>query len=270
MTTKHFADGAAVPAIGLGMFDYGGKMEADPSRDETDLAAIHNAVKAGYRHFDTAEVYSAGHSEELLGQALQQYDRSELFITTKVSPKHLRYDDVLAACDRSLKRLQTDYIDMYLIHWPSEEIPLDESFRALNELVDKGKIKRIGVSNFDVPLLEKSVKLCETPLASNQVHYNVLYRKPQENGAIQFCQEHDILITAYSPVKDGVLNNATVKEIANNVGASPAQVALQWLVQQSHVITIPKSGNAERQQENLAAAEVQLSDNDVQRLDVLG
>lgn len=270
MITKHFADGTAIPAIGLGMFDYGGKMEADPSRDEADLAAVHNAIKAGYRHFDTAEVYSAGHSEELLGRALQKYERGELFITTKVSPEHLRYDDVLAACDRSLKRLQTDYIDMYLIHWPSKEIPLDESFRALNQLVDQGKIRRIGVSNFDVPLLEESVKLSETPLASNQVHYNVLYRKPQANGAIKFCEEHDILITAYSPVKDGVLTNATVQEIANRVGATPAQVALQWLVQQSHVITIPKSGNSLRQQENLAAAEVQLSEADVQRLDGLG
>lgn len=269
MQTKAIPGGSNIPVIGLGLWDYGGGRNPDPSRDEHDEAAIHSAIEIGYRHFDTAEFYAQGHSEELLGRALHQYTRSDFFVTTKVSPTNATYEGVQAACDRSLKRLQTDYIDLYLIHWPSETIPLAESMRGLNQLVTEGKIRHVGVSNFTLPLLKEAVDLCETPLTTNQVHYNVMHREYVDNGVLAYCQEQDILITAYSPIKDGVLNNETVKEIAQEKNVSPAQVALAWLIQQPHVITIPKSSNAKRQQENWAAVDLQLTDEEIARLNTL-
>ncbi|MEZ4617971.1 MAG: aldo/keto reductase [Caldilineaceae bacterium] len=267
MQFKELPGGKTIPAIGLGLWDYGGGSSPDYSRDERDEAAIHSAIEIGYRHFDTAEFYASGHSEELLGRALQRYNRSDFFVTTKVSPGHIRYDDLLAACERSLQRLQTDYIDLYLIHWPSETIPLSESMRALNRLVTAGKIRHVGVSNFDLPLLKEAVSLCETSLATNQVHYNVMHREYVQNGVIAYCQEQGILVTAYSPIKDGTLQNSTVNQIAKRHNATPAQVALQWLIQQPQVITIPKSSDQQRQQENWDAASLALTPADVKELD---
>ncbi|MBX3014120.1 MAG: aldo/keto reductase [Caldilineaceae bacterium] len=269
MQTKALPDGTQVPVIGLGLWNYGGGSAPDYSRDEADIAAIHSAIEVGYRHFDTAEYYASGHSEELLGRALQDYQRRDFFVTTKVSAQHIGYDDLLAACDRSLSRLQTNYIDLYLIHWPSQTIPLRESMRALNRLVAEGKIRQVGVSNFDLALLQEAVALCETPLATNQVHYNVLHREYVQNGVVAYCQAQGILVTAYSPVKDGVLNSSTVQQIATAQQATPAQVAIQWLIQQPAVITIPKSGNRQRQQENWDAGSVTLSADAIQQLDAL-
>ncbi len=250
MQQKQLPDGGTVDAIGLGLWDFGGGTSADYRRDDADLAAIHNAIAIGYRHFDTAEYYASGHSEELLGRALRNYD-------------------LLAACERSLQRLQTDYIDLYLIHWPSETIPLAESMRALNHLVAQGKIRHVGVSNFDLPLLQEAVRLCETPLATNQVHYNVRHREYIQNGVIPYCQEQGILVTAYSPLLDGTLEDATVQAIAQRHNATPAQVALQWLIQQPQVIAIPKSSKRPRQQENWDATAVVLSAEDITKLNQL-
>ena len=269
MLQKQVPGGGTIDAIGLGLWDFGGGTVPDYGRDDADLAAIHNAIAIGYRHFDTAEYYASGHSEELLGRALRDYQRSDFFITTKVSPSHIRYDDLLAACERSLKHLQTDYIDLYLIHWPSETIPLTESMRALNRLVAEGKIRHVGVSNFDLALLQEAVRLCDTPLATNQVHYNLLHREYVQNGVIPYCQEQGILVTAYSPLLDNVLDNETVQAIAQQHNATPAQVALQWLIQQPQVITIPKSSKQPRQQENWDAGTLVLSAEEIEQLDQL-
>jgi diketogulonate reductase-like aldo/keto reductase len=222
----------------------------------------------GYRHFDTAEMYAAGHSELMLGRAMSTQQRSDFILTTKVNADNLAYDDLLAACDRSLERLQTDYIDLYLIHWPNPEIPLAESFRALNHLVSVGKIRHVGVSNFNLPLLAQAVDLCETPLATNQVYYGLLARKPQQEGTLQFCQEHHIVLTAYAPLR-GVVAHPTVVEIAGRIAATPAQVALNWLVRQPGVVTIPHSGNAQRQKDNLAAVDISLTEGDIAQLDAI-
>ena len=269
MQQKQLPGGGTIDAIGLGLWDFGGGTSPDYRRDDADLAAIHSAIAIGYRHFDTAEYYASGHSEELLGRALCDYPRRDFFITTKVSPSHIRYDDLLAACERSLQHLQTDYIDLYLIHWPSETIPLRESMRALNHLVAQGKIRQVGVSNFDLALLQEAVRLCDTPLAANQVHYNLLHREYVQNGVIPYCQEQGILVTAYSPLLDNVLDDTTVQAIAQQHNATPAQVALQWLIQQPQVITIPKSSKQLRQQENWDAAAVTLSNEEIDQLNQL-
>ncbi|MDG2070677.1 MAG: aldo/keto reductase [Pseudomonadales bacterium] len=279
MSNTGQANELRLPPIGFGMWDdvaqtvkdTGGRpLDRDIDRDAAQLAILHQAINLGYRHFDTAEMYAAGHSETILGRALLEQERSDFVVTSKVSAENLAYDDLLAACERSLDRLQTSYIDMYLIHWPNPEIPIADSFRALNHLVNLGKIRHIGVSNFDVPLLEQAVQLCETNLATNQVYYGLRNRKPQENGTLKFCQENNVVLTAYGPLRGGVLTHQTVVEIADRIAATPSQVALNWLIRQPEVITIPHSSNEQRQKDNLEATNIQLSESDVQLLELLG
>lgn len=269
MRMETLPDGASIPALGLGTWPMGGHGEPDYSADKETVEVLEQLIELGYTHLDTAESYGGNHCEELVGQAIQNFPRQELFITTKVAPSHLRYPDVLTALHNSLKRLQTDYVDLYLIHWPNKDIPLSDTFRALNELLGSGVVRRVGVSNFDVPLMEEAVALCDTPLATNQVRYSLLHREPVENGVLTYCQDHGILLTAYSPIKNGVLENPVVRELAQERDATPAQIALAWLLAQPRVITIPKTGNLARGRENLAALDVELSGDDMARLNAV-
>ena len=259
-----------IPKVGFGTWSIGGQSTPDPSLDSVSRAALGSALELGYTHFDTAEYYADGHAEELLGQAIREMGirREDLFLTTKVSPEHLHTDDALRACDRSLRRLGVDFVDLYLIHWPNPRIQLEESFRALNRLVREGKVKHLGVSNFKLKMLKESVALSETPLLTNQVPYSLPEKTYLENGVIAYCQQNDILVTAYSPVKFRNLKvNATLKSIAAAHGATSYQVALAWLIAQPRVITIPMSFDPGHIRENFEAAEIQLSSDEMSRLD---
>lgn len=265
-----FDGGVKLPVIGLGTWSMGGGMSAVPSRDRQALAALQAALDLGYTHIDTAEMYAAGHTEELVGQAIKGRDRSRLFLTTKVSPSHLRPQDLQRSLESSLRRLGTDYIDLYLIHWPSNSIPLVEPFPALNRAVQAGKVRHVGVSNFNLRLLQEAQQLCETPLLTNQVPYSLFTRRYQENGVIPYCQENEIVITAYSPLKDsGIHNHKTLKQIAERHAATPFQIALAWLVNQPLVITIPMSHNPQHLKANLAAADIHLSEEEMETLNRL-
>jgi diketogulonate reductase-like aldo/keto reductase len=258
-----------VPKIGLGTWTIGGQGEPDPGSDERYLQALHSALDLGYTHFDTAEGYGAGHSEELVGQAIRQkgVPRETLFITTKVSPSHLQYDQVLHSCENSLRRLGMDYVDLYLIHWPTEGMRLEETFRALNQLVRDGKVRHLGVSNFNLKQLKQSVALSETPLLTNQVPYSIPDRSYEKNGVLAFCQQNDVLLTAYTPVKHrNTKSNPALKAIAQARGVTPFQIALAWLTTQPRVITIPMSSNPQHQAENLQAADLVLSAEEMAQL----
>ncbi len=258
-----------LPRIGMGTSALGRPFSGEPSSDAYYLSALRSALEMGYTHFDTAEMYSAGHSEELLGRAIREagIDRSSLQITTKVSPWNLTYKRLLAACERSLRRLGMEYIDLYLIHWPFPLIPMHTTFKALNQLVRQGKIRHIGVSNFNVYLLKAARSHSETPIVTDQVPYN-LYRRPYvRNGLLAYCQQNEILVTAYSPVGRGrLLASEPLKAIASAHQASPHQIALAWLVQQANVIAIPLSFDPAHQKENLAAADIQLTPAEIERL----
>ena len=173
-----------IPKIGFGTWTIGGERSADPAQDERSLAALRSALELGYTHFDTAEGYAAGHAEELLGRAIAEMriPRARLFITTKVSPDHLGYADVLQCCENSLRRLGMEYVDLYLIHWPRVGANYAETFRALNQLVRQGRVRHLGVSNFKLPLLKKAAVLSETPLLANQVPYSIPDRTYVKNG----------------------------------------------------------------------------------------
>lgn len=264
--------GLSIPKIGFGMWNIGGGSYADPKMDSASLTAIRTALEVGYIHFDTAEVYADGHSEELLGLAVSdsKVPRETLFITTKISPMHLKYEQVPRSCEASLKRLRMEYVDLYLIHWPHARMNLEETFRGLNQLVRDGRVRHLGVSNFDLKQLKQAQSYSETPLLTDQVPYRLPDRKYVENGVLEYCQQNDILLTAYSPVKFRNLPvNKIIRAIAQAHAATPFQIALTWLVAQPRVITIPMSLNPQHIQENFMAADIELTDEEFKTLSEL-
>ena len=259
-----------VPKIGFGTWTLGGQGSPDPSLDDKSMAALRSALEIGYTHFDTAEGYAAGHAEELLGQAVRESGiaRESLMITSKVAPSHLNYEDVLHSCENSLRRLGMDYIDLYLIHWPKAGMKLANTFQALNQLVREGKVRHLGVSNFNLKLLKQAASLSETPLLTNQVSYSIPDRTSVKNGVLAYCQENDILLTAYTPLKRrNIQSNKTLQAIAAQRGVTKQQVALAWLMTQPRVIAIPMSFNPQHQAENFQAADLVLSEAE---MDLLG
>ncbi len=260
----------SLPKIGFGTWSIGGGSHADPKLDSASMTALRSALETGYTHFDTAEFYAAGHCEELVGRAVRETNtkREDIFITTKVSPEHLAYEKVLKSCENSLRRLNTDYIDLYLIHWPPRAMSkLDEAFPALNKLVRDGKVKYLGVSNFNIKWLKRSQELSETPIITNQVPYRLPDQTYLSNGVLEYCQKNSILLTAYSPIKfRSVGVNRTLGQIAETHSLTPHQIALAWLVMQPRVITIPMSFNPQHIQENFSAADIELSDKEMEQL----
>ncbi len=260
-------NGEKLPVIGLGTWAMGGQMTADPTQDERALKAMRYALEIGYTHIDTAEMYAAGHTEELLGQAIRGYDRKNLFITTKVLPSNLRYSDVHRALEGSLERLGTDYVDLYLVHWLNPGIKLGETFKALNELAASGKVRHVGVSNFNLAELKEAQSLCATQIVTNQVPYSVATREYVHNGVVDYCQANQVVITAYSPVEVGKLKaNPTLEKIAMRHNITPYQAAMAWLVQQPWVITIPMSHHPKHLEDNLAAADIALTPEEMAEL----
>lgn len=264
--------GVSVPKIGFGTWRIGGDSYPEPKLDSISLAALRTALEVGYTHFDTAEIYAAGYSEELLGRVLRETntERESLFIATKVDPGHLQYEQVLTSCENSLRRLHMDYVDLYLIHWPRIGMKLEETFGALNKLVRDGKVRHLGVSNFNLKLLKQAQSFSETPLLTDQVPYRLPDKSYAENGVLEYCQQNDILLTAYSPVKFRNLPvNQTVRAIAEAHSATPYQIALAWLVAQPRVITIPMSLNPQHIKDNFESAEIELSNEEFKTLSEL-
>lgn len=270
MKTVTLYDGNTLPVIGLGTWSMGGGTIPNPSQDEKALRALRAALEMGYTHIDTAEMYASGHTEELVGKALRGVPRHQVFITTKVMPPNLRYESVLRSLEGSLRRLGVEYIDLYLIHWPSRSIPLAETFRALNQAVRDGKVRYLGVSNFSLSELKEAQQLSETPIITNQVPYSLVTRRYFHNGVIPYCQENSIIVTAYSPIEEGHLQlHPSLLTIAASHNATPYQIALAWLVNQPWVIAIPMSQNPEHLRQNLLAAEIELSEQEMATLNAL-
>jgi diketogulonate reductase-like aldo/keto reductase len=197
-------------------------------------------------HIDTAEHYGAGHAEELVGEAIESYERSDLFVTTKVWRTNLHEDDLIRSMKGSLKRLGLDYVDMYLVHWPNPQVPLKETMSALERCVREGWTRFIGVSNFDWNLVKEAQGyLKDHRLVANQVEYSLRDQKPKTN-LLPYMQEDDMTLIAYRPLGRGSLlqnDNKVLVEIAEKYKKSLAQVALNWLITQENVVAIPKSSN---------------------------
>jgi diketogulonate reductase-like aldo/keto reductase len=263
-------NGERIPVLGLGTWRLGGSLFPDYSQDKQSVKTIQAAIELGYTHIDTAEIYGDGHTEELIGRAIQGFPRRDLFIATKVWHTHLSYADTHAAVKKSLKRLHCDYIDLCLVHWPNDNIPFNETFTALNELVEAGEVRYLGVSNFDLEGLRTAQTLSASPILTVQVPYSLYNRSCVTSGVLAYCLEQDILLTAHSPFDRGdLLNNPELRNIAAHYGKTPAQIALYWLIQQPNVITIPMSSNPEHLRSNMEALDLELSARDLEILNTL-
>ncbi len=276
MEYKEISKGVRVPVLGAGTWGIGGKHSADYSNDDCGVNAIRAAIDHEMTHIDTAEYYGAGHTEELVGKAIQQYSRSNLFITTKVYRTHLRYNDVLSSIRKSLQRLSTDYVDLFLIHWPSPEVPIKETVNALEACVDEGYTRFIGVSNFSVDLFKEAQNhLKKHLLVANQVYFNLTrVNKTYFNGLSakdlnSFCEERNIMLIAWSPLEEGKLAKSgfqVLDEMAKKYGKTQAQVALNWLISQKKIIAVPKASSFKHIKENLGAIGWIMDESDSKRL----
>jgi diketogulonate reductase-like aldo/keto reductase len=241
-------DGGAMPVLGLGTWQNDGVI---------GRRAVREAVDLGYRHIDTAQMYE---NEEEVGQAVKEsgVHRNGLFITTKLAPGHLRPANVLSACDRSLKRLVTDYVDLLLIHWPDESVPLAETLAAMEELRKQGKVRHIGVSNFTVDLLKRVRAVTDVPIFCNQVEYHPYL---DQSAVLSFCRDQGIAVVAYCPLAQGkVIDDRRLAEIGSHYDKTAAQVALRWLIGQEGVAAIPKATSKAHLEENLDVLDFSLTD----------
>ncbi|MFH1395773.1 MAG: aldo/keto reductase [archaeon] len=279
MEFKKLSTGFNLPVLGFGTWAMGGLKVKDTTHDKEDINAIKTALKLGITHIDTAESYSQGHSEELVGEAINEFDRKTLFITTKVAPQNFHYDDLINSAKNSLKRLQVDYIDLYLLHSPNPEIPIEESMKAMDYLVEQGMVRNIGISNFSVDEMKKAQACTKNKIVTNQIDYSLLVRnkskyvEKMESEIIPYCQENDILVTAYKPLALGRLgkeNFPLLKELAERYNKTPAQIALNWVISKKNIVAIFKSTNPEHIKENLGALGWKLEPEDVVKLDQMG
>jgi diketogulonate reductase-like aldo/keto reductase len=239
------AGGARIPIVGFGTWTLRGK---DCAR------LVEQAIAVGYRHIDTAQLYE---NEAEVGEGVRASGlRDQVFITTKVQPENLRAGDLARSAKESIARLGVDQVDLLLIHWPNAAIPLAETIGALNKVKRDGLTKHIGVSNFNVALIEEATKLSESPLVCDQVEYHPFL---DQTKVIAACKTHDMAVVAYSPIaRGGAEGDKVLGRIAKAHGKSSAQISLRWLVQQG-VVVIPRTSRAERLKENIALFDFELT-----------
>jgi 2,5-diketo-D-gluconate reductase B len=244
--------GERVPSLGLGTWRLSG---------QECVRAVERALALGYRHIDTAQMYA---NEGEVGRGIRNsgVDREEIFPVTKIRTSSFSHDDVINSTRRSLKKLQTKHVDLLLVHWPNPSVPLEETLGAMTELQGEGSVKHVGVSNFPPPMVEEATEHAE--IFCNQVEYHP-YRAQDE--LLEQAREMDYLLTAYSPVaRGGVSNDATLQEIGQAHGKTPAQVALRWLIQQEKVAAIPKAASEDHLRSNLDIFDFELNDEEMERV----
>ena len=256
-----------MPVLGQGTW----RMGEDPSQRREEIAALRLGLDLGMNLIDTAEMYGEGGAEEVVGEAVLGR-RAEVFLVSKVYPHNATRRGAIEACERSLRRLKTDYIDVYLLHWRGD-VPLAETLDAFHQLKEAGSIRDYGVSNFDVADMEEAMALPGgDEIATNQVLYNLTHRGI-EWDLLQWSKERGIPIMAYSPVghkraeQKQMFGNTVVKTVAARHDATPAQVALAWLLREPQVVSIPKALRPDHLRENRAALDIQLTEDDIQELD---
>lgn len=254
--------GEVIPALGQGTWGWAER----PERREGEIDALHAGIDLGMTLVDTAEMYGDGAAEELLGSALG-VRRDEVFLVDKVLPQHATKQGVIDACERSLRRLRTDRIDLYLLHWRGRT-PLEETLEAFGELVRSGRIRYWGVSNFDP---EDMSELARTRggegVGTDQVLYN-LTRRGVEYDLLPWCRQRELPVMAYSPIEQGrMLDSPALRQVAERHDASPAQIGLAWLLRNEGVCAIPRASSRAHVQENHAALRLRLSEQDFAELD---
>ncbi len=268
MRTLHLPSGNSIPVLGQGTW----RMGEDRARRQAEIAALRLGLDLGMTLIDTAEMYGEGGAEEVIAGAIAGR-RPEVFLVSKVYPYNASRRGAVEACERSLRRLKTDYLDLYLLHWRGS-VPLAETFDAFQSLRRAGKIRGYGVSNFDQSDMEEaSVLPGGDAIATNQVLYN-LKRRGIEWDLLRWCRERGMPIMAYSPLEHSaaglrsMLGNPQLKLVASRHSSTPAKVALAWLLQQEGIVVIPKAGDTAHVRENRTALDLMLTNRDLAELDL--
>ena len=244
--------GYEMPALGLGTWQL---------RGETCTQAVRTALEQGYDHIDTADMYR---NHQAIRPVLQDYDTEEIFITTKIRQSGLHHDEVLEFGDRALRELGIDVIDLLLIHWPNPDIPVEETLSAMAQLVEQGKVRSIGVSNFMIHHLEEALKVTKAPIAVNQIKYHPYHNQQK---LLDYCKDNDILVTAYSPFGNGdLIGDEALNRIAAKYDRNMPQVVLKWLLMKG-IVVIPKSTNPDHIESNMDIFDWELEEEDFEAID---
>jgi 2,5-diketo-D-gluconate reductase B len=242
-----------IPAIGIGTWQL----------TENCAKSVENALEMGYAHVDTAQVYG---NEAEVGEGIQTagIDRDDIWLTTKVWRDNLNEEDLKHSVEESLKKLKTDYVDLLLIHWPFEEMDLEAVIEEMDELVEEGKARNIGISNFTAKQTRRAQNLSDHNLLTNQVEYHPFLNQDE---VLEVCRENEMMLTAYSPLARGdVIGNETLQEIGERYGKSEVQIALRWLIQQENFCAIPKATSEKHQKANLEIFDFELSDDEMEEI----
>jgi diketogulonate reductase-like aldo/keto reductase len=247
-----------IPVIGMGTWEMG---DVQNEGRLLEIQAIRKGIELGMTMIDTAEMYGNGNAEKLVGQAVKGL-RDEVFIATKVSPQHFGYADVLRACESSIKRLGVEHIDLYQLHWPSHEVPIAETMKAMEELVSRGKIRYVGVSNFSAAQTSKAREaLPRSEIVSNQVRYSLTHRSI-ESDLLPFCERERLTVIAYSPLDTGKLPSKIPQALLAKYGLAPAQLMLNWVTYNDAVVAIPKASKVDHIEKNAASISTRISEDD--------
>ncbi len=287
----------SAPVVGLGAWQAGKIGWGKDYTDEDVVDAIQYSIENGGNYIDTAEVYGMGHSEEIVRKATENMDRKKFIIATKVAPPHFRYRDVIRACEASLNRLGTDYIDLYQLHWPDNYVPLKETLSAMEKLADDGLIKNIGVCNYPAPLIKEITTLLKDhELVSNQMRYNILQREVEEE-TFPLMKKGGIAMIAYSPIAKGLLSGkydenhlpsdeiresdplyrhenvraisgilSRLRDISERHKCEPASIALAYLIKKGAMV-IPGAKNRKQVESNLKAGDIDLDRKEMDSLE---
>jgi 2,5-diketo-D-gluconate reductase B len=254
MLDVELRDGHHMPALGLGTWAL---------RGDQCHVTVKRALELGYTHIDTADMYGNHHE---VGDAIAEFDRATIYLVSKVRPSNLHYHTVIQDCQRFLRELNTPYLDLLLIHWPNEQIPIQETLRAFDELVDDGAIKSIGVSNFSVRQLRDALRVEGHPITNNQVRFHPY---DYDQVLLEYCHEQDVIVTAYSPLgRARILQHTIIQDTAHKYGRTPAQICLRWALQKGAVV-IPKTSSEARLKDNMAIFDWVLAPADMQQLNGL-
>ena len=260
--TATLPSGEVIPVLGQGTWG----MAEDAERRADEIAALRLGLDLGMTLIDTAEMYAGGAAEQLVAKAIAGR-RSGAFLVSKVLPNHATRRETIARCEASLRRLETDRLDLYLLHWRGE-VPLDETLEAFDALLRAGKIRHWGVSNFDVSDMEElAVLIGGSAVTTNQVLYN-LTRRGIEYALLPWCRVRAIPVMAYSPIEQGrLVKDRHLRRVAKRQDSTPAKVALAWVLRQDGVVAIPKASRLEHVRENRGALELRLTTTDLAELD---
>lgn len=254
----------------LGTWQFGGQMERNPDNDDqADIAAIKMHIDAGVNQIFTAQNYADGWTEEIVGKAIANYERDSLIISSAIRKENSAYDDMLRSVEESLKRLNLDYLDIVVHHAPLAEVPIAESVKALNTIVDKGLARGLAVSNYNSNSLNQAIQTTSHEILFNQVYYNLFVRQVEDDGLLEFSRKNKILIQAYRPLELGELttsNNQFLIDVAKKYATSPSQVALSWLTSQRGIVVVATTHDKKHLEENLQATELKLDNEDIEKL----